>query len=129
MVAPETLQGMLEAREILLRRRYEAAIDDLAQARNRLVAPPAANASPDDAVNAARRCGEATARATGETTEVAGEFRGIRRELDNNGLLTPDRDARLIGQIAEVSIVAASQNSLTGQLAGVIGMATETAFA
>lgn len=101
VVAPEALQAMLEAREIVLRRRYEAAIDDLAQARNRLVAPVGANASADDAGNAARRCGEATARATGETAEVAAEFRGIRRELDNNGLLTPDRTARLIGQIAD----------------------------
>jgi hypothetical protein len=116
VVAPEALQAMLEAREILLRRRYEAAIDDLAQARNRLVAPVGANASADDAGNAARRCGEATARATGETAEVAAEFRGIRRELDNNGLLTPDRDARLIGQIADPLSRIATQD--LAQLAG-----------
>jgi len=116
VVAPEALQAMLEAREILLRRRYEAAIDDLAQARNRLVAPVGANASADDAGNAARRCGEATARATGETAEVAAEFRGIRRELDNNVLLTPDRDARLIGQIADPLSRIATEDLV--QLAG-----------
>jgi hypothetical protein len=49
----------------------------------------------------ARRCGEAAARAAGETAEIAGEFRGIHRELVNNALATPELETRLLGQIAE----------------------------
>lgn len=92
VVMPEALQALLEAREIVLRRRYEAAIDDLAQSRTRLT---------QDAEAEAARLGEAVARATGETAEIAAAFRGIRLELDNNALLTPELEARLIGQIAD----------------------------
>ncbi len=98
VVSPEALQAMLEAREVLLRRRFEAAIDDLAKARE-LAVSVAGNVAPDDA--SARRCGEATARAGGETAEIAEEFRGIHREFANNAALTPELDTRLIAEIAD----------------------------
>jgi hypothetical protein len=95
VVAPENLLALLEAREVILRRRYEAAIADLTQARDRLAAVTAgADASE------AGRLAEASARAAGETKEIAAAFRDIRLELDNNQLLTPELDARLEQQIA-----------------------------
>jgi hypothetical protein len=95
VVTPEALQAMLEAREVLLRRRYQAAIDDLAQVRERLVAPAGAGRGGDG-----DRGGEATARATGEAREIAAAFRGIHRELANNQLLSADVEMRLLAQIA-----------------------------
>ncbi|MCE9630264.1 MAG: hypothetical protein K8S94_06035 [Planctomycetia bacterium] len=109
VVSPETLRAMLEAREILLRRRFEAAIDDFAKAREIVTAEPRT----DDAGSSApalARCGEATVRASGETSEIAAEFRGIARELANNALLTPEIEARLLTQIAEpLSAVVAGE--------------------
>lgn len=93
VVAPEALQAMLEAREIVLRRRYEAAIEDLAQGRERL----ARDGEPD----AARWFAESVARATGETGEIAAAFREIRLEFANNALLTPELQTRLVAQIAD----------------------------
>ena len=93
VVTPEALQAMLEAREIVLRRRYEAAIEDLAQGRERL----ARDGEPD----AAGRFAEAVARATGETGEIAAAFREIRLEFANNALLTPELETRLVAQIAD----------------------------
>jgi hypothetical protein len=93
VVSPESLQALLEAREILLRRRFEAVIDDLIKARDRLASESGAEA------DAVPRCGEAVARAAGETSEIAGEFRAIRLELANNGLLTPELEERLTAQI------------------------------
>lgn len=95
VVAPENLVALLEAREVLLRRRYEAAIADFTQARDRLAALPQAAEAAD-----AGRLAEAVARATGETGEIAAAFRDIRLELDNNQLLTPELDTRLEKQIA-----------------------------
>lgn len=110
VVTPEALQAMLEAREIVVRRRYEAAIDDLAQARDRLagatVAADPGPVEPGDAADepsaagAPGRFGEAAARATGETGEIAGEFRLIHLELANNAVLTPEVEERLVDQIA-----------------------------
>ncbi|MGI9177850.1 MAG: hypothetical protein ACR2IT_08340 [Pirellulales bacterium] len=96
VVSPESLRALLEAREILLRRRFEAVIDDLAKARDRLAADH------DGVTTAAVAwCGEAAARAAGETAEIAQEFRGIRLELATNGLLTSELEARLVSQIAK----------------------------
>ena len=47
-----------------------------------------------------QRLGEATARAAGETGELAAAFRDIRDEFANNQLLSPELEARLVGQIA-----------------------------
>jgi hypothetical protein len=99
VVAPESLQAMLEAREILLRRRFEAAIDDFAKARDAAAQRPREAADGDESA-AVTRCAEATARGAGEATEIAAEFRGIRRELFNNGLLTPEMDTRLTVHVA-----------------------------
>lgn len=97
VVSPEALQAMLEAREVLLRRRLEASIEDLATARGGLEATTGEDGGP----RAADRLAEATARTAGETAEIATTFRGIRGELDNNGLLTPELQTRIIDQIAE----------------------------
>lgn len=97
VVSPEALQAMLEAREVLLRRRLEASIDDLTAARRGLDQ----TGGDDGGTRAASRLGEATARAAGEAGEIAAAFRGIHGELANNGLLTPELQTRLVEQIAE----------------------------
>lgn len=98
VVTPEALQAMLEAREVILRRRYESVIADCSQARDRLAA---AEPVGDELAVAVARLGESSGRAAGETAEIAAAFRDIRLELDNNGLLTPEVDVRLIAQIAD----------------------------
>lgn len=102
VVTGEALQAMLEAREVLLRRRFEAAIDDLAQARRVLDAPEG------DPGTAAGRLGEATARAIGETAEIAAAFREIRAELANNDLLSSALETRLVAEIADPLAAAAT---------------------
>ena len=101
VVTPEELRARLEAREILLRRRFEAAIEDVARVRARL-GPP--QETPDDegdeGVDVVARCGEAATRAAGETGEIAAAFRGIGLELANNGLLSAELESRLIAGIA-----------------------------
>lgn len=101
VVAPETLLAMLEAREILLRRRFESCLADLTQARDRLAQPAPGEPAADEAGNERARVAEAASRAAGETAEIAEAFRLIRLELDNNGVLSPELDSRLVGQIAE----------------------------
>jgi hypothetical protein len=103
VVAPEVLVAMLEAREIILRRRYESCVADLTQARDGFAAPvrPAEGDDAGDRDDDAARLGDATARAAGETAELAEAFRGIRLEFDNNQLITPELEARLIAQIAD----------------------------
>ena len=106
VVTPEALRSLLEAREIMLRRRFETVIGDLGQARDILAAPPRGrddtepSASPTPEAAAAARCGDAAARSAGETGEIAAAFRGIRRELDINGVLTAELETRLSAQIA-----------------------------
>jgi hypothetical protein len=111
VVAPEALVAMLEAREIILRRRYESCVADLTQARDAF-ASPAREADEDgagDRGDDAARLGDATARASGETAELAEAFRGIRLEFDNNQLITPELEARLIAQIADPLSALAKQ--------------------
>lgn len=96
VVTPEALVAMLEAREIVLRRRYESCVADLTQARDGL----AAAAGEEAGIDSRSRLGEAAARAAGETGEIAEAFRGIHLEFDNNQLLTPELESRLIEQIA-----------------------------
>lgn len=103
VVSPEALQAMLEAREVILRRRFESVVADCGQSRDRLAAAPAG----DEATVATARMAESAARAAGETTEIAAAFQDIRLELANNGLLTPEVDVRLIQQIAvPLSVIA-----------------------
>lgn len=99
VVTPEALLATLEAREIILRRRFESCIADFAQARDRFQAGGAGG--DDELPVASSRLGESASRAAGETGEIAAAFRDIRMELDNNLLLTPELDARLIAQIAD----------------------------
>ena len=103
VVTPEALRASLEAREILLRRRFEAAIDDLTQARRSL--------AEHSAGDAASRIGEAATRAAGESGEIAAAFLGIRDELDHNAILTPEVETRLVAQVAE-PVAAIAQNDL-----------------
>lgn len=91
VVAPDALKALLEVREVTLRRRFEGAVADLAKARD-----AAATGDTDPA----RSLAAAVARAAGETGEVATAFRDIRGELEINGLLTPEIDGRLVGEIA-----------------------------
>ena len=126
VVSPEALRAIVEAREVLLRRRVEGVIDDLAKGRDRLTADaprPIADAEPaaGDA-DLVRRGGDAAARAAGETAEIAGEFRGIHRELANNGLATPEIETRLLVQIAAPLTTIAEEDlaavSRLGRVAG-----------
>ena len=112
VVAPEALVAMLEAREIILRRRYESCVADLTQARDGFAAPVRDGDadSGNDPADATARLGDATARAAGETAELAEAFRGIRLEFDNNQLLTPELEARLITQIADPLAALAKQD-------------------
>lgn len=109
VVTPEALMAMLEAREILLRRRFESVVSDMALARERLAAGTGAAAAPEDAASAApgdafaveaARLAESAGRAAGETTEIVEAVRTIRAELDNNRMLTEELDTRLERQIA-----------------------------
>lgn len=132
VVSPEALRALLEAREVLLRRRLEAVIDDLAKARDHVAAdgsrPADAPRQADDSrrdeaaepsagdADVLRRGGAAAARAAGETAEIAGEFRGIHRELATNGLATPDIESRLLGQIAApLAAIADEELTAVGQ--------------
>jgi len=106
VVTPEALLALLEAREIILRRRFESCVNDLAQSRGRLVQPAGAadvedGEGPVDGEGELKRLAEAASRAAGETAEIADAFRLIRAELDNNGLLSPELDTRLVAQIAD----------------------------
>jgi hypothetical protein len=92
VVTPDALRALLEAREILLRRRYEAAIEDLSQASRSLPKIP------ERAANS--RLAEAAARAAGESREIAAAFLGIRDELALNALLTAEVETRLVTQVA-----------------------------
>jgi hypothetical protein len=108
VVAPDTLRAALEAREVMMRRRFEAAVGDLAGARD---AGPAA-----DGADPVRQLGEAVARAAGETGEVVAGFRSIRREFEINGMLTPELDARLAGEImTPLAAVAAGELAAAGR--------------
>ena len=136
VVTPEALMAMLEAREILLRRRFESVVSDLALARERLAAGLGGNAAvegraagetgerdgagSDDGESRAAaseadgwalesgRLAESASRAAGETGEIARDFLAIRGELDNNRMLTEELEGRLVGQIATpLSAIAA----------------------
>ncbi len=111
VVTPEALQAALEAREILLRRRFEAAIDDLGLVRRGLDDPQ--QQSPAGFKTSAARLGEAASRGVGEVGEIAGAFRSIRNEFDTNGLLTPELETRLVGQVAD-PLAALEANGLGG---------------
>lgn len=128
VVSPESLRALLEAREVLLRRRLEGVIDDLTKAREGAAVDGPPPAAAEDAADgsegggAVRRCGEAAARAAGETAEIAGEFRGIHRELLNNAVATPELEARLLGQIAEpLAAVVAEDLSVAIRLCRQVG--------
>lgn len=92
VVTIDALVAMLEARELMLRRRFENVFEEMTAARGQLAAA--------DGAAAASRTGEAAARAAGETGEIAEAFLLIRREFANNGLLTQELDSRLFAQIA-----------------------------
>ena len=111
VVTPEALRALLEAREILLRRRFESAIDDLSQARERLASPT--SAVPDEdafVVDPVVACAETAARTAGEAADVAEAFRTIHLELATNDLLTPEVEERLIRQIAAPLAAVASRD-------------------
>lgn len=100
VVKPETLLAMLEAREIILRRRFESCVADLTQSRDRLSSPSVSD-SAADTMGDEPRLAEAASRAAGETAEIAEAFRLIREELGNNQLLSAELESRLVAQIAD----------------------------
>ena len=106
VVTPDALQAMLEAREVLLRRRFETAIEDLTQARSRL---EGIDRNLDSTIE---QLGAAAARSRGETGEIAAAFQGIRDEFANNDLVTLELEARLVAEIA-VPLAAVAAGPLT----------------
>ena len=104
VVTPAELAAMLEARELLLRRRYESVLANLTEARDSF-------ASAEQHLPA--RLGQAAARAAGETGEIAEAFSMIHLEFDNNGLLTAELDTRLLSQIA-IPLATLAENDLPG---------------
>ena len=98
VITPEAMQAMLEAREVILRRRYESVIADLSQSRDQFAA---GKLTGDARVVAVARLGESAGRSAGETAEICAAFFQIKEELENNGLLTAEVDKRLIEQIAK----------------------------
>ncbi|NBP87180.1 MAG: hypothetical protein EBU59_01445 [Planctomycetia bacterium] len=103
VVPPEKLLAMLEAREIILRRRFESLLADFQQTRDRLAANrpgEPGESAPSPPALMASRLAEAANRASGETTEIAQAFREIAHELANNSLLTAELEGRLVRQIA-----------------------------
>ena len=98
VVSPEVLLAMLEAREVILRRRFESLIADFQQKRDQMVTDASTTKASDEPTIS--RLAEATSRADGETSEIAASFRNIADELLNNGLLTEPLEERLLNQIA-----------------------------
>ena len=98
VVSPEVLLAMLEAREVILRRRFESLIADFQQKRDRVVTDVTAKEEGNETTTS--QLAEATSRANGETSEIAASFRDISDELFNNRLLTAPLEERLLNQIA-----------------------------
>ena len=98
VVSPEVLLAMLEAREVILRRRFESLIADFQQKRDRVVTNVTAEEAGNETTTS--QLAEATSRANGETTEIAASFRDISDELFNNRVLTATLEERLLNQIA-----------------------------
>ena len=98
VITPEAMQAMLEAREVILRRRYESVIADLSQSRDQFATEESTR---DNLLVAVARLGESAGRSAGETAEICAAFFQIKEELENNGLLTAEVDKRLIEQIAK----------------------------
>ena len=98
VVSPEVLLAMLEAREVILRRRFESLIGDFQQKRDRVVTDVTAKEAGNETTTS--QLAEATSRANGETTEIAASFRDISDELFNNRVLTAPLEERLLNQIA-----------------------------
>jgi hypothetical protein len=113
VVSAERLSSMLEARELVLRRRFERVVEEFAAAREPMLAAAegldsagagAADNAPETptatAPDVVRLLVDAADRCRGETAEIAAAFLEIRREFDNNRLLTDELDTRLFAQIA-----------------------------
>jgi len=98
VVQPEVLLATLEAREVILRRRFESLIADFQQKRDRIAAAVTTKKVGDETKTS--QLAEATSRANGETREIAASFRDISNELLNNRLLTAQLEERLLNQIA-----------------------------
>ena len=98
VVQPEVLLATLEAREVILRRRFESLIADFQQKRDRTATAVTTKKAGDGTTTS--QLAEATSRANGETREIAASFRDISDELLNNRLLTAQLEERLLNQIA-----------------------------
>jgi hypothetical protein len=108
VVRPEELLALLEAREFMLRQKFEAVISELTQTRDALALLPD-QAPPDQAHAAARpmalsvieRTAQNVQRSRYETLALAAAFEEIRAELASNRLDTRERSERLLAQIAQ----------------------------
>ncbi|REK09429.1 MAG: hypothetical protein DWQ37_18500 [Planctomycetota bacterium] len=122
VVTAETLRSMLEARELMLRRRFETIITELTDTRDMLASvefetasetadeSEAKDATSDEADAPARRPSQAIQvervrqncqRSGHETMQVAIAFDGIREEMINNRIDTEELKTRLKEGIAD----------------------------
>ncbi|MEX2112753.1 MAG: hypothetical protein WD845_06175 [Pirellulales bacterium] len=120
VVTPEQLRSMLEARELMLRRRFETIIAEFTDTRNMLAALqlsdapafPATDGEPEAATELSTeptlpasvpvaRVTQNVERSAHETREVSDAFQGIREEMINNRVDTEELRIRLKEGIAD----------------------------
>jgi hypothetical protein len=109
VVTPEQLRTMLEAREIVLRQRFETIVEDVKETRDSLQrmkfdAPPDTDETPDDETPGRRlalrtlrvqRALQSSQKDAHETQAVARAFDDIREELINNRIYTEELRIRI----------------------------------
>ena len=109
VVTPEKLRTILESRELVLRQRFEALIQDVTESRDWLLrtefagkpaAAGAAKTASTDWLLAVERTAQNSQKDARETSGVAESILDIRDELVNNRIDTPELKRRLEVQIA-----------------------------
>jgi hypothetical protein len=105
VVTPEKLRMLLESRELVLRQRFEALIQDVTDTRDWLVrvefgGKPAAAGASTEWLLAVERTAQNSQKDARETSGVAESILDIRDELVNNRIDTPELKRRLEIQIA-----------------------------
>jgi hypothetical protein len=105
VVTPEKLRMLLESRELVLRQRFEALIQDVTDTRDWLVrvefaGKPAAAGPSTEWLLAVERTAQNSQKDARETSGVAESILDIRDELVNNRIDTPELKRRLEIQIA-----------------------------
>lgn len=110
VVTPEELRSSLQAREMILRQRFESHIADVERLREQLVAnramPQESGEEEDEDAVLARRLAVIRSRqdcrkAAHDVENVEAAFRDIYLELENNRVVTPEDGVHLLEEIAD----------------------------